>query len=160
MGVTVTRSFGPLRDVLPEGAGLMREVGDFATRRIRTRTERGIDKNNAPFTPLSDGYAKQKQKELGHSRADLTVSGRMLNDMGVVAVTEKSVEISFRSQGGTAQGSTLIQRSRAVGAADKAFFHVEGNHGVIRDFFGLSDEDEELIAKRVEEELGRRIDAL
>lgn len=160
MGVTVTRSFGDLRDVLPESSGLMREVGDFATRRIRTRTERGLDKNDTPFTPLSEGYAKQKQKELGHSRADLTVSGRMLNDMGVVAVTEKSVEISFRSQGGTAQGSTLIQRSRAVGAADKAFFHVEGNHGVIRDFFGLSDEDEELIAKRVEEEVGRRIDAL
>lgn len=159
MGVTVTRSFGDLREILPEGIGLMREVGDFAVRRIRTRTEQGIDQDGIAFTPLSEGYAKQKRKELGHSRADLTLSGRMLNDMGVVAATERSVEISFRSQGGTPQGTTMIQRSRAVGAADKAFFHVEGNHGVVRDFFGLSDEDEELIAKRVEEEIGRRIDA-
>ena len=160
MGVTVTRSFGPLRDVLPDSTGLMREVGDFAIRRIRTRTERGIDSNDVPFQPLSQGYAKRKQREVGHSRADLTLSGRMLNDMAVVAVTERSCEISFRSQGGSGQGNTMIQRSRSVGAADKAFFHVEGNHGVVRDFFGLTDEDEQLIAQQVEDEIGRRIDAL
>jgi hypothetical protein len=82
----------------------------------------------------------------------------MLNDMGVVAVTERSCEISFRSQGGGGvKGGTFIQRSRALGAADKAFFHVEGNHGIVRDFFGLTDEDEELIAGYLDRDLERRM---
>lgn len=160
MGVTVTRNFGPLKDALPVGEGLMREIADFIVQRIRTRTERSVDQFGIPFTPLSEGYAKQKQKALGHSRADLQVSGRMLNDMGPVAVTERSCEISFLSQGGGGGGGTFIQRSRSLGAADKAFFHVEGNHGVIRDFFGISDEDEEQIVTFLEAEADRRIDSL
>ncbi len=160
-GVRVTRTFGDLRDLLPKGEALMQEIGDFATNRIRLRTERGVDKHETAFRPLSPGYAAQKQKALGHSRADLTVSGRMLNDMGVVAVTDTSVEISFRSQGGRpGRGGTFIQRSRAVGAADKAFYAVEGNHGIVRDFFGLTDGDEDRIVEVVERELDRKIDAL
>lgn len=158
--VTVSRNFGDLRDLLPKGVSLMQEIGDFATNRIRERTEKGIDQEGRAFRPLSQGYAKRKQQALGHSRADLTVSGRMLNDMGPVAATETSVEISFRSQGGRATGGTFIQRSRAVGAADKAFYHVEGNHGVVRDFFGLTDADEDRILEVLERELDRKIDAL
>lgn len=159
-GITVTRNFGDLRKLLPVGEGLMREIGDFATNRIRRRTEQGIDQHERPFVPLSSGYAKQKAKALGHSRADLTVSGRMLNDMGVVAATDRAVEISFRSQGGRATGHTFIQRSRAVGAADKAFYAVEGSHGIVRDFFGLTDDDETRILDVLSEHLGRKIDAL
>jgi hypothetical protein len=44
-----------------------------------------------------------------------------------------------------------------MGAADKAFFHVMGNHGVIRDFFGLSDEDEERIVQILDTDTGARI---
>lgn len=160
MGVTVTRNFGPLREVLPSSESLMREIGDYLVSQIRKRTEQQVDHEGRAFTPLSAGYAKQKVKALGHSRADLQISGRMLNDMGVVAVTDTSVEISFRSQGGTATGSTFIQRSRSVGAADKAFFHVEGNHGVVRDFFGISEDDEDQVLEFADEALGRKIDAL
>lgn len=158
--VRVTRNFGDLREVLPGGDALMRDVGDLAVRLIADRTRQGIDMHGAPFVPLSAGYAKQKQKHLGHSRADLQVSGRMLNDMQVVAATEHTVEISFISQGGTATGTTFIQRSRSVGAADKAFFHNDGNHGVVREFFGLTDSEEDRIATVVAEALERRIDAL
>lgn len=157
MGVTVQRSFGDLRELLPGGQSLMQEVGDFATRLIRTRTEQERDKDGNPFHPLSTRYALQKVKALGNARADLTVSGRMLNDMGVVGVTDTSVEISFRSQGGGSGRGTFIQRSRALGAADKAFFHVTGNHGVIRDFFGLTDEEEALIAGVVDNDVARRM---
>jgi hypothetical protein len=76
----------------------------------------------------------------------------MLNDMQVTAVTDTSVEIGFASQGGSpGKGGTFIQRSRAVGAADKAFFHTTGNHGIVRDFFGVSDEDEDLIVAFIDE---------
>lgn len=161
MSVTVTRDFGDLRELLPGGESLMQEIGDFAVQQIRTRTESGVDHHGIAFVPLSAAYAKQKQKAVGHSRADLTVSGRMLNDMGVVAVTERSCEISFRSQGGGGgRGGTFIQRSRAMGAADKAFFHVEGNHGIVRDFFDLSEEDEARILDFIETDVERRLDAL
>jgi hypothetical protein len=157
MSVTVTRSFGDLRQILPSGPLLMQEVGDFGVRRIRTRTEQAVSFEGIAFMPLSESYGKAKQKALGHTRPDLTVSGRMLNDMGVVAVTETSAEISFRSQGGGSGKGTFIQRSRSVGAADKAFFHTQGNHGIIRDFFGLSDEDEALILAMIEADAERRI---
>jgi hypothetical protein len=82
----------------------------------------------------------------------------MLNDMHVLATTDTSIEIGFISQGGSpGKGGTFIQRSRAVGAADKAFFHTTGNHGVIRDFFGISDEDEERIVAFIDDEAARRI---
>lgn len=157
MSVTVTRSFGDLRELVPSGPTLMQEIGDFATRQIRQRTEQGRDYAGGSFVPLSRGYAKQKQKALGNTRADLTVSGRMLNDMGPVAVTDTTVEISFRSQGGGSSKGTFIQRSRSVGAADKAFFAVEGNHGVYRDFFGLSLEDEDRIVQILEADVDKRI---
>ena len=160
MPITVTRGFGDLRSLLPTGRSLMQEIGDLLTRRIYSRTQQGLDYQGGAFAPLSPGYAKAKQKALGNSRADLTVSGRMLNDMGPVAVTDDSVEISFRSQGGGSSRGTFIQRSRSVGAADKAFFHVEGNHGIVRDFFGLSEEDEALVVDVLERDTERRMTQL
>lgn len=160
MSVKVTRNFGDLRELLPSGPKLMQEVGDYVVRRIRARTEQAQGYQGDSFAPLSPGYAKQKAAALGHTRPDLTVSGRMLNDMGVVAVTDTSAEISFRSQGGGSGRGTFIQRSRSMGAADKAFFHVKGNHGIVRDFFGVSDEDEALILTFIEVETGRRMASL
>jgi hypothetical protein len=156
--VVVSRSFGDLRDVMPSTKELMHEIGLFVVQRIRRRTEQEQGYDGQTFQPLSRGYAKQKAKALGTTRADLTVSGRMLNDMQVSAVTDTSIEISFASQGGSpGKGGTFIQRSRAVGAADKAFFHTTGNHGIVRDFFGVSDEDEALIVAYIDDEAGRRI---
>lgn len=157
MSVRVSRNFGDLRDLLPASLSLMQEVGDFATRRIRSRTEQMQGYQGDRFPPLSKGYAERKQKALGHTRPDLNVSGRMLNDMGVVAATDTRCEISFRSQGGGSSTGTFIQRSRSMGAADKAFFHVSGNRGVIRDFFGLSNEDEVLILGFLDRDAERRI---
>jgi hypothetical protein len=48
--------------------------------RRRTEQEQGYDGQTLPGALA--GYAKQKAKALGNTRADLTVSGRMLNDMG------------------------------------------------------------------------------
>lgn len=143
----------PRLSVTPDAA-FMREVGDFAIRLIRTRTERGQSVTGQPFTPLSEGYAKVKRAELGTDAADLTVSGRMLNDMAVVETRPGRVTLGFRSEGGRApRGSqTLIQRSRAVGAQDKAFWHHVAGAGqarVRRPFFALSDSDRGRIRDRV-----------
>jgi len=131
----------------------MHDVGDLLVRRIRTRTEGGYDVNGASFAPYNADYAKAKRAALGHSRVDLTVSGRMLNDMQVVETTDKTVTISFISQGGGASGGTFIQRSRSLGAADKAEFNDPSRH-----FFGASTEDEEAILQALERVLQARLD--
>lgn len=145
----------PFARLALSNAALMREIGELATRKIRERTQQGISATGAPFAPLSARYAEQKQQALGTTRADLTVSGRMLNDMGPTAVTDTSVTIAFRSQGGgRATGGTFIQRSRALGAQDKAFYHEEAGR-VLRPFFDLTDEDERAIEDAVERYLDR-----
>lgn len=149
----------PKIDVVPPES-VLREVGDLAIRLIRTRTEKGQSSDGGPFRPLSEDYAKAKRAELGHDRADLMVSGRMLNDMAVTRTTRTAVTIGFRSQGGTApRGSqTLIQRSRAVGAQDKAFWHHVAGAGrsrVRRPFFSLTHPDVAQIRQAVDRWLTR-----
>jgi hypothetical protein len=133
-----------LGDLVQLTAEDMRDVGDLLVRRIRTRTEAGQDVNGASFAPYSPGYEAQKRGALGHARVDLTVSGRMLNDMQVTSTTKDSATISFISQGGGASGGTFIQRSRSLGAADKAIYNDPTRH-----FFAASDEDERVIADAV-----------
>lgn len=147
--VKVTRDFGPLGIELTEAD--MREVGDLLVRRIRTRTEGGKDVQGSAFRSYSPDYAEQKKQALGHNRVDLTVSGRMLNDMQVTETTKHSATISFVSQGGSSSGGTLIQRSRAMGAADKALYNNPS-----REFFGASEEDEQAIADGLERLLTAR----
>jgi hypothetical protein len=149
--VKVTRDFGPLALELTEAD--MREAGELLVRRIRTRTEAGTSVNGSAFRDYSPGYAAQKRAALGHSRVDLTVSGRMLNDMHVTSTTNKSATISFVSQGGGAAGGTFIQRSRALGAADKALYNNPS-----REFFGASEEDEQAIADGLERLIRARLE--
>jgi hypothetical protein len=76
----------------------------------------------------------------------------MLNDMQVTGTTKTTATISFVSQGGGASGGTFIQRSRSLGAADKAAYN-----NPTREFFGASDEDERLIAEGLERLLTARL---
>jgi hypothetical protein len=148
--VRVSRNFGPLGLELTEQD--MRDVGDFLVRRIRTRTESGKDVNGASFRGYSPGYAEQKRAALGHANVDLTVSGRMLNDMQVTATTKTTATISFVSQGGGSNSGTFIQRSRSLGAADKAAYNNPS-----REFFGASEEDERAVATSLERLLNLRL---
>lgn len=149
--VSVSRDFATLGIELTEDD--MRDVGDLLVRRIRTRTEAGIDVNGAGFRAYSPGYAAAKKAALGHGRVDLTVSGRMLNDMQVTSVTNKTASITFISQGGGASGGTFIQRSASMGAADKALFNNDSRH-----FFDASEEDEQAIVEALDKALTERLE--
>ena len=141
MTVTTRGLDVPLPQLLKVPTDVMQAVGDLVLQMIRTRTERGVDVDGVPFQPLSDGYRKAKTDAGLSGAADLTVSGRMLNDMRASVVAPGVVEIRFVSRGGTATGGTFIQRSRAVGAADKAFYHHEAGAGksrVKRRFFDVN----------------------
>lgn len=148
--VTVPNLPTPLAD-----ESLLRDIGDLAIRMIRTRTEGGIDRSGKPFVAYTPGYAERKAKELGAGPVNLTVSGRMLNDMAITRVGNGAVSIGFRSSGGGTKGKglTLIQRSRAVGAEDKARFHDvdgAGKSRVKREFLGLTGAETETVRARVQ----------
>jgi hypothetical protein len=110
---------------------------------------------------LSPGYAKQKQEALGSSKADLSVSGRMLNDMQITASSRNRVTLGFLggTTGGTrASGGTFIQRSRSVPGGDKALYHHvlgAGKSRVKRKFFGLTSGDAEAIRTKVQAYISR-----
>jgi hypothetical protein len=76
---------------------IMRQIGLVAREIIVRRTRSGISSDGSPFTPYSPGYAKRKAKELGKADVDLTVSGRMLNAIAIVEVSENSVTLGFNS---------------------------------------------------------------
>ena len=134
---------------------LMRDVGDLSVRLIRTRTEAGKDVTGAAFTAYTPGYAERRAKEGMSTTPNLTVSGRMLNDMAVTDIGPGRATIGFRSSGGQSprgKGLTLIQRSRAIGAEDKARYHDElgaGKSRTRRRFLGLTPEDTEKVRRAV-----------
>lgn len=140
-------------------AALMREVGDLAIRMIRTRTQAGKDVDDRPFQPYTPAYAERKGKEGLGTTPNLTVSGRMLNDMAVVDVGLGRVSIGFRASGGNAakgKGLTLIQRSRSVGAEDKARYHDvlgAGKRRTLRKFLGLTTGEQATVRERVAKHL-------
>lgn len=163
INATTTGRAGKWAQIKLVDAKLMTEVGDLALSLIRRHTAAGKDMHGAPFAPLSPGYATQKQQELGNSRADLTVSGRMLNEMGRIKVTDKTVTIGFAGGGtgsGGARGGTFIQRSRSVAGADKALFHHVSGAGkskVKRQFFGLSAAEKDRIRAAVQAHLSKAV---
>lgn len=91
-----TRNFGPLDQMSFTDKQLMREIGLMARERIvrRTRSGQGVD---APFQSYSSEYAVLKAKVLGAGTVNLTVSGRMLNEIVITDVTDTTVELGFSS---------------------------------------------------------------
>lgn len=140
-------------------ADLLRDIGEWAATTIRARTARGVAVDGTPFQPLSDGYAKAKAKAGLGSRPNLTVSGRMFNDLAVrLLENRRGVELRFISRGGRATGQTFIQRSRAVGAADKAYWHHTSGAGrsrVTRPFFDLNAQELNTVQQMVAAHLDR-----
>lgn len=140
-----------------------RALGDKLVMNIRRRTESGVGVSGA-FPALSEGYAKAKSKAGLGAAANLVASGRMLNELQVTGVTSDGEMIIITFISGTTAGAggagegTFLQRSRAVGGADKAYYHCVSGAGtsqVIRDFMQLGADDVDLAVA----EAWRMIDA-
>ena len=152
MHMRASKNFGPLREIPLTDPSLMRDIGDLALRMIRERTERGISVNGGAFAPLSAGYAEQKAAAGLPAVANLTVSGRMLNDMVAQVHDQRTVDLLFVGRGGSGRGQTFIQRSRGLAGADKAYFHHVSGAGkshVVRPFFDLNARELAVIEARV-----------
>jgi len=97
MPVIVSRNFPDLRTIPLSTEALMREIGLLAIEQIRRRTRSG-EGVDGPFAPYSRGYAEWKGKTVGgSSTVNLTLSGRMLNDITITHIGETFVELGFKS---------------------------------------------------------------
>lgn len=94
MALTIRRNFPPLTSIKLTTKADWDFVGQMIRQRILERTARGVDASGAPFARYSEAYAIEKEQELGHGDVDLTVSGGMLQAMGVEA-TDTGVTVFF-----------------------------------------------------------------
>jgi len=122
----------------------VKQAGFQLVDRIRTKTQKGIDFNDRPFAPYSEGYLKKLSKEGKSTNVDLFYTGRMLGALtpsGSVKKTGKhKVSVNFTNS---------QMRQRAV------FNQVLGK--TKREFFGFNNRTEKIISKQfnrfVEKEL-------
>ena len=122
----------------------VKQAGFQLVDRIRTKTQKGIDFNDRPFAPYSEGYLKKLSKEGKSTNVDLFYTGRMLGALtpsGSVKKTGKhKVSVNFTNS---------QMRERAV------FNQVLGK--TKREFFGFNNRTEKIISKQfnrfVEKEL-------
>lgn len=117
-----------------------REFGLRVIEAIVDRTQSGKDKNGSRFAAYSKAYKESLQFQLygKDNGVNLTLSGEMLSNMGVVKTTTTTVSINFLSSG---QG-------------EKAHGHINGTRSKKgkkqlpqRDFFGLPEEQQAKIMK-------------
>jgi hypothetical protein len=95
MGVKINRNF-QFRDLIKglTSEAMMKQEGKRLADDIERRTLSGRDENNRGFTPYSADYAKRK----GSKKVNLTASGAMFDDFGVVRSTRSAFSLGFRSQ--------------------------------------------------------------
>jgi len=64
---------------------------------IRTKTQKGIDFNDSPFAPYSEGYLKRLNREGKKTAVDLFYTGRMLGSLGTKKTGKHKVSLSFNN---------------------------------------------------------------
>ena len=141
----VSQKFKKFQSVLPRiiDKGL-KQAGFQLVDIIRTKTQKGIDFNDRPFSPYSSCYLKKLNKEGKSTRVDFVYSGRSLGSLtpsGSVKKTGKhKVSVNFTN-------SQMRQR---------ALFNQVLNDPK-REFFGFNNRTEKIISKQfnrfVEKEL-------
>jgi len=141
----VARKFKKFQSILPRIIDKgVKQAGFQLVDIIRTKTQKGIDFNDRPFAPYSQGYLKKLNKEGKSTRVDLFYSGRMLGALTPSSSVKKTgkhkVSINFTN-------SQMLQR---------ALFNQVLNNPK-REFFGFNLRTEKIISKQfnrfVEKEL-------
>ena len=111
---------------------------------IREKTKKGIDFNDNPFAPYSEGYLKRLRKEKRSTKVDLHYDGGMVG-----ALTPSMVKK-------TGKHKVSLGFARAD-ERDKAFFNQVMMGDKNRKFFGFNTRTEKIISKQfnrcVEKEL-------
>ena len=108
--------------------------------KIIERTEKGKDINGEPFEKYSTKYKQSDEfKDFGKtSKVDMTLRGRMLDDVDIISETTNTVKIGFTDELET----------------KKAYRHNSGDKGMTkRQFFGVTEKEVNAIKKEFASEL-------
>ena len=141
----VAQKFKKFQSVLPRIIDKgVKQAGFQLLDIIRTKTSKGIDFNDRPFAPYSQGYLKKLNREGKSTNVDLFYSGRMMGTLTPNNTVKKSgkhkVSLAFNN-------SQMLQR---------ALFNQVLNDPK-REFFGFNNRTEKIISKQfnrfVEKEL-------
>jgi hypothetical protein len=141
----VSQKFKNFQSVLPRIIDKgVKQAGFQLLDIIRTKTQKGIDFNDRPFAPYSQGYLKKLNREGKSTNVDLFYSGRMLGTLTPNSTIKKSgkhkISLAFNN-------SQMRQR---------ALFNQVLNDPK-REFFGFNNRTEKIISKQfnkfVEKEL-------
>jgi hypothetical protein len=97
---------------------------------IRTKTQKGIDFNDRPFAPYSEGYLRRLNREGKKTAVDLFYTGRMLGSLGTKKTCKHKVSLGFNN-------AEMRQR---------ALFNQVLNEPK-REFFGFNKRTENIIQK-------------
>jgi hypothetical protein len=131
----ISQKFKNFQSVLPKviDKGL-KQAGFQLLDIIRTKTQKGIDFNDRPFAPYSQGYLKKLNREGKSTNVDLFYTGRMLGSLTPNSTVKKSgkhkVSLAFSN-------SQMRQR---------ALFNQVLNDPK-REFFGFNDRTKNIIQK-------------
>lgn len=98
--------------------------------RIFLRTTSGKSTDGTPFKAYNPGYAKEAGK-ISVNDVNLTLTGKMLNSMTQTA-TDKEANIFFSND----DAADLAKQHDQLGI---------GMSGIVRPFFGISDQDKDTI---------------
>ena len=130
----ISQKFKRLQSKLPRIIDKgVKQAGFQLVDRIRTKTQKGIDFNDRPFAPYSEGYLKRLNREGKKTAVDLFYTGRMLGSLtpsSVKKTGKHKVSINF---------TNAEMRQRAL-------FNQVLNEPK-REFFGFNKRTENIIQK-------------
>ena len=130
----ISQKFKRLQSKLPRIIDVgVKQAGFQLVDRIRTKTQKGIDFNDRPFAPYSEGYLKRLNREGKKTAVDLFYTGRMLGSLtpsSVKKTGKHKVSINF---------TNAEMRQRAL-------FNQVLNEPK-REFFGFNKRTENIIQK-------------
>ena len=127
----ISQKFKKFQSVLPRiiDKGL-KQAGFQLLDIIRTKTQKGIDFNDRPFAPYSEGYLRRLNREGKKTAVDLFYTGRMLGSLGTKKTGKYKISLGFNN-------AEMRQR---------ALFNQVLNEPK-REFFGFNNRTENIIQK-------------
>lgn len=133
----IVKKFGSLILGVTDTTGLMGEIGNYLSTAILMRTSEGKDVEGVLFEPYSTSYRRTREKKgLPTDAVDLFFSGQMLNSL-TYEQTKDQVKLFFMN---TPRGGDKASNPEI------AFYNNE-----IREFFGISSEEQEEVVSMVED---------
>lgn len=118
----------------------MRTLAGDVQEQMRARILRGVNLSDAPAKPLSERYAKRKQRRGRAPIRDWTFTGDTMRNLKIMETSKKSTEVGFDWRAAVSGGKGR------PGPFQKALFQQNREP-----MFGLSPQNEQAVGRKVAE---------